>query len=141
MQFVDNQISGLNSTLNILYVLLALSVIVSLFGIVNTLVLTVFERTREIGMLRAIGMTRRQVRRMIRHESIITASIGGALGILLGLAFGGLLVARVNFIQFALPLTSLVIFTLMTILIGIVAAIFPARRAARLNVLQALQYE
>ena len=76
-QFIDNQISGLNSVLNILYVLLALSVIVSLFGIVNTLVLTVFERTREIGMLRAIGMTRRQVRRMIRHESVITALIGG----------------------------------------------------------------
>ncbi|HEX7626723.1 MAG TPA: ABC transporter permease, partial [Gaiellaceae bacterium] len=80
-QFIDNQISGLSSVLNILYVLLALSVIVSLFGIVNTLVLAVFERTREIGMLRAIGMTRRQVRRMIRHESVITALIGGALGI------------------------------------------------------------
>ena len=76
-EFVDNQISGLNAILNILYVLLALSVIVSLFGIVNTLVLTVFERTRELGMLRAIGMTRRQVRRMIRHESVITALIGG----------------------------------------------------------------
>ena len=75
-KFIDNQISGLSSILNILYVLLALSVIVSLFGIVNTLVLTVFERTREIGMLRAIGMTRRQVRRMIRHESVITALIG-----------------------------------------------------------------
>src|SRR6185503_17618965 len=75
-KFVDNQISGLKSTLNILYVLLALSVIVSLFGIVNTLVLSVFERTREIGMLRAVGMTRRQTRRMIRHESVITALIG-----------------------------------------------------------------
>ena len=75
-KFIDNQISGLSSVLNILYVLLALSVVVSLFGIVNTLVLTVFERTREIGMLRAIGMTRRQVRRMIRHESVITALIG-----------------------------------------------------------------
>ena len=83
-EFVDNQISGLNDILNILYVLLALSVIVSLFGIVNTLVLTVFERTRELGMLRAIGMTRRQVRRMIRHESVITALIGGVLGIILG---------------------------------------------------------
>ena len=140
-QFVDNQISGLASVLNILYVLLALSVIVSLFGIVNTLVLTVFERTREIGMLRAIGMTRRQVRRMIRHESVITALIGGALGIALGIVLGGLLVYRVDFIQFSLPVTSLVIFAFMSIVIGILAAIFPARRAARLNVLEALQYE
>ncbi|HEX4527140.1 MAG TPA: FtsX-like permease family protein [Gaiellaceae bacterium] len=140
-QFIHNQISGLNSVLNILYVLLALSVIVSLFGIVNTLVLTVFERTREIGMLRAIGMTRRQVRRMIRHESVITALIGGVLGIVLGIVLGGLLVARVSFIQFSLPVVSLIIFALMAIVVGILAAIFPARRAARLNVLEALQYE
>jgi putative ABC transport system permease protein len=140
-KFVDNQISGLNSILNILYVLLALSVIVSVFGIVNTLILTVFERTREIGMLRAIGMTRRQVRRMIRHESVITALIGGVLGIVLGIVLGGLLVARVDFIQFSLPLGSLIVFAVMTIVVGILAAIFPARRAARLNVLEALQYE
>ena len=140
-QFIDNQISGLSSILNILYVLLALSVIVSLFGIVNTLVLTVFERTREIGMLRAIGMTRRQVRRMIRHESVITALIGGVLGIVLGIVLGALLVARVDFIQFSLPVRSLLIFAVMTIVVGILAAIFPARRAARLNVLEALQYE
>jgi len=140
-QFVNNQISGLQSTLNILYVLLALSVIVSLFGIVNTLVLTVFERTREIGMLRAIGMTRRQVRRMIRHESVITALIGGVLGIVLGIVLGALLVSRVSFIQFALPVVSLIVFAIMTIVVGILAAIFPARRAARLNVLEALQYE
>ncbi len=71
--------------LNLLYVLLGLSIIVSLFGIVNTLVLTVFERTRELGMMRAVGMTRRQVRRMIRYESVITALIGAALGIPLGI--------------------------------------------------------
>jgi len=92
-------------------------------------------------MLRAIGMTRRQVRRMIRHESVITALIGGVLGILLGIVLGGLLVARVDFIQFSLPVLSLIIFGAMTIVVGILAAIFPARRAARLNVLEALQYE
>jgi putative ABC transport system permease protein len=140
-QFIDNQISALNSILNILYVLLALSVIVSVFGIVNTLVLTVFERTREIGMLRAIGMTRRQVRRMIRQESVITALIGGVLGIALGIVLGGLLVARVDFIVFSVPVGSLIVFAFATIVVGILAAIFPARRAARLNVLEALQYE
>jgi ABC-type antimicrobial peptide transport system permease subunit len=140
-EFKENQASGLNSILNILYVLLALSVVVSLFGIVNTLVLTVFERTRELGMLRAIGMTRRQVRRMIRHESVVTALIGAALGVVLGVAFGGLLVYRVDFIEFTLPVGSLIIFAFAAILVGIVAAIFPARRAARLNVLEALQYE
>ena len=140
-KFIDNQISGLSSVLNILYVLLALSVIVSLFGIVNTLVLTVFERTREIGMLRAIGMTRRQVRRMIRHESVITALIGAAIGIALGIVLAALLIARVDFIVLSVPVAQLIIFAIASIFVGIIAAIFPARRAARLNVLEALQYE
>jgi putative ABC transport system permease protein len=140
-EFIDNQISGLNSVLNILYVLLALSVIVSLFGIVNTLVLTVFERTREIGMLRAIGMTRRQVRRMIRHESVITALIGAAIGIVLGVVLAALLIGRVDFIEFTLPVGQLLIFAVAAIVVGIIAAIFPARRAAKLNPLEALQYE
>jgi putative ABC transport system permease protein len=140
-EFVDNQIGALNQILNILYVLLALSVIVSLFGIVNTMVLTVFERTRELGMLRAIGMTRRQVRRMIRHESVITALIGGALGIVLGLVLGALLIARVEFIEFSFPVGQVVVFALATILVGILAAVFPARRAAKLDPLEALQYE
>jgi putative ABC transport system permease protein len=92
-------------------------------------------------MLRAIGMTRRQVRRMIRHESVITALIGGSLGIVLGIVLGALLVSRVSFIQFSLPVASLIVFAFLTIIVGILAAIFPARRAARLNVLEALQYE
>ena len=103
--------------------------------------LTVFERTRELGMLRAIGMTRRQVRRMIRHESVVTALIGGCLGITLGIIFGALLVARVDFIEFTLPVFSLIVFALAAIFVGVIAAIFPARRASRLNVLEALQYE
>ena len=140
-QFIDNQISGLNAVLNVLFVLLALSVVVSLFGIVNTLVLTVFERTREIGMLRAVGMTRRNIRSMIRNESVITAALGGVIGIALGLVLGALLAARVEFIVFALPVGQLVVFAVATIGVGLLAAIFPARRAAKLNVLEALQYE
>src|SRR4029077_18855192 len=83
-EFKKTQEDDINLTLNVLYALLGLSVIISLFGVVNTLVLSVFERTREIGMLRAVGMTRRQLRNMIRHESVITALIGGALGIAVG---------------------------------------------------------
>jgi ABC-type antimicrobial peptide transport system permease subunit len=86
-------------------------------------------------------MTRRQVRRMIRHESVITSAIGGVLGIVLGIALGALLVARVDFIDFTLPVGQLVVFAVAAIIVGIIAAIFPARRASRLNVLQALQYE
>jgi ABC-type antimicrobial peptide transport system permease subunit len=139
-QFIDNQISGLSSVLNILYVLLALSIIVSLFGIVNTL--SVFERTREIGMLRAVGTSRRQIRRMIRHESVITALIGSVLGILLGIAFGALLAARdSSSIAFVIPVGRLIVFLIASWLVGLVAAIFPARRAAKLNPLQALAYE
>ena len=140
-QFKDNQVSFLNKILNVLYVLLALSVIVSLFGIINTLVLTVFERTREIGTLRAVGMTRSQVRRMIRYESIITALIGAALGIVLGIVLAGLLIARVDFINFSVPTSQIVLFAIAAVIVGIVAAILPARRASKLNVLQALQYE
>jgi len=140
-QFKTNQAGGLDSVLNVLYVLLALSVVVSLFGIVNTLVLTVFERTRELGMLRAVGMTRRQVRRMIRYESVITALIGAAIGIALGIVLAVLLIARVDFIILSWPVVSLVVFALVAVLAGLVAAILPARRASRLNVLEALQYE
>jgi putative ABC transport system permease protein len=139
--FVNNQISGLSSVLNILYVLLALSIVISLFGIVNTLVLSVFERTREIGMLRAVGTSRRQIRRMIRHESVITALMGSTLGIGLGIVFGALLAARVDVIAFVVPVGSLVIFVIAAWLVGLLAAILPARRAARLQPLQALAYE
>src|ERR1700730_2936763 len=140
-KFIDNQIAGLKSVLNILYVLLALSLIVSLFGIVNTLVLSVFERTREIGMLRAVGMTRRQVRRMVRHESVITALIGTVIGIALGIVLGALLSARVDFIAFTLPVGSLIAFVIAAWVVGLLAAIFPARRASRLRPLEALSYE
>jgi ABC-type antimicrobial peptide transport system permease subunit len=142
-QFKKNFEKPLNKILILLYVLLLLSVIVSLFGIVNTLVLTVFERTREIGMLRAVGMTRRQTRTMIRHESIVTSLIGGVLGMAVGI-FLALLVTHAlssEGIVFAVPWLTLVIFVVATIVVGIVAAILPARRAARLNVLEALQYE
>ena len=140
-QFKENQEKGIDTLLNLLYVLLSLSIIVSLFGIVNTLVLTVFERTRELGMLRAVGMTRRQLRRMIRHESVITALIGAALGIPVGIVLALMIGQAIEYPAFTIPVGTLVVFVIAAIVAGLVAAIFPARRAARLNVLQALQYE
>ena len=142
-EWIDKEDEEISQFLLLLYVLLALSVIVSLFGMVNTLALSVFERTRELGMLRAVGMTRRQVRRMVRHESVITALIGAALGLPLGI-FLALLVTQALSeydLQFAVPTGALITFVIVAIIAGIVAAILPARRAARLRVLEALQYE
>src|SRR5215213_6681499 len=109
------------------YVLLGFSVIVSLFGMVNTLVLSVFERTRELGMLRAIGMTRRQARRMIRHESVITALIGAALGLGLGIVLAALATQALSQygVALALPVPTLSAFALVAVLAGIGAAIMP----------------
>jgi putative ABC transport system permease protein len=142
-EYVKSQSSWISTMTNLLYVLLALSVIVSLFGMVNTLVLSVFERTRELGMMRAVGLTRRQTRRMVRHESVITALIGAALGLPLGI----LLAASVTHalgkygLAFSFPVGAIVAFTITAIVAGILAAIAPARRASRLDVLSALQYE
>jgi putative ABC transport system permease protein len=142
-EFIDNRSAWLSSVLNIVYVLLALSVLVSLFGMVNTQVLAVFERTRELGMLRAVGMTRRQARRMIRHESVITALIGAALGMPLGVGLAALVTTSLSEygVTFSLPVGTLVAFAVVAVVAGIVAAVAPARRASRLNVLHALQYE
>jgi putative ABC transport system permease protein len=142
-EWITFQDEDFNQFLTMLYVLLALSVIVSIFGMVNTLVLSVFERTRELGMLRAVGMTRRQVRRMIRHESVITALIGAALGLPLGMFLAALVTKALSQydIEYAVPVGQLIVFAVIATIVGIVAAILPARRAARLNVLRALQYE
>jgi putative ABC transport system permease protein len=140
---IDSLSSDMDTLLAMFYVLLGLSVVISVFGIVNTLALAVFERTRELGMLRAIGLTRRQTRRMIRHESVTISLIGAALGIPVGIFLAAMATTALSRydVVFSLPVISLVVFTLAAIVAGMLAAILPARRASRLNVLEALQYE
>ena len=142
-EWIERENADFNELITFLLVMLTLAVFVSIFGMINTLVLAVYERTREIGMLRAIGMTRRQVRRMIRQESIITALIGAALGLPLGIFLAALVNRALSEfdVRFAIPWTQLIVLTIVAIIIGILAAIMPARRAAKLNPLEAIAYE
>jgi putative ABC transport system permease protein len=128
---------------NLVYALLLLAIVISLFGIANTLALSIHERTRELGMLRAIGMSRRQVRTMIRYEAVITALIGAILGMALGLVFAALIAQPLKDEGFTLsyPVGSLVVLLVLAGFAGVLAAIPPARRASRLDVLESLQYE
>jgi putative ABC transport system permease protein len=132
-----------NQILALFYALLAMSVIISAFGIVNTLTLSIFERTRELGLLRAVGMTRRDVRRMVRYESVITAVFGALLGLVLGLFFAFVVIKAINSegFGFTVPVGQIVSLLIFAIVVGVVAAIFPARRASRLDVLRAIAYE
>jgi putative ABC transport system permease protein len=139
----ENQEEQINQLLGLIYALLALAVIVSLFGIANTLALSIHERTRELGMLRAIGMSRRQVRTMIRYEAVITALIGALLGMVIGVIFAALIAQPLADEGFALsyPVGQLIAMLVFAAIAGVLAAIPPARRASRLDVLRALQYE
>jgi putative ABC transport system permease protein len=118
-------------------------VIITVFGMINTLVLAVFERTRELGVLRAIGMSRRQMRRMIRHQSVVTALIGAALGLPLGALLAALTTRAPGSVGtgFHLPGQEFAWFVLLAVAAGIGAPVLPARRAARLNALQPPHYE
>jgi len=141
--FRADQNQQVDSLVGLVYALLSLSVIVALLGIVNTLALSVHERTRELGLLRAVGMSRRQVRRMVRAESVITAAIGALLGIVLGIAFAAIVsrpLAEDGFV-FEMPVVTLVVVTVLAALAGVLAAIPPARRAARVDVLRAVTTE
>jgi putative ABC transport system permease protein len=141
--FKAQQRKQVNTLLGLVYALLSLSVIVALLGIVNTLALSVHERTRELGMLRAVGMTRRQVRRMVRAEAVITAVLGAVLGLALGVAFAAIVsrpLASQGF-AFAIPVGTLLLLLVLAGLAGVLAAIPPARRAAKVDVLRAVTTE
>jgi putative ABC transport system permease protein len=140
-----DQAKQINQLLAIIYALLALAVIIAVLGIVNTLVLSVVERRRELGLLRAVGMIRRQMRSMIRGESVIIALFGAILGLVIGLGFGLALTKAVltNGIGgvVSVPVPTLIIFVILAAIAGMLAAIWPARRAARTNVLAALTFD
>jgi putative ABC transport system permease protein len=140
-EFKDAQIAQFNVILNLLYVMLLLAVLIALIGIVNTLALSIFERTRELGLLRAVGMTRAQVRTMIRDEAVIISIFGSLLGLVIGLAFGRALISAINqqTVEFALPVTQLVIFVILAGIAGFLAGAWPASRAARHDVLEAIE--
>lgn len=139
----DQQKSQINGLLAMIYVLLALAVVVSLVGIVVTLILSIYERTRELGMLRAIGMSRRQVKRMVRYEAVITAVIGAVAGLIVGVIFAFLIGIPLSGDGFELsyPIPTLIVILVLTAVAGVIAAIYPARKAAKLDVLEAVSYE
>jgi putative ABC transport system permease protein len=139
--FEKSQRAQVNQLLGLVYALLALAVVIALIGIVNTLMLSVFERTHEIGLLRAVGMKRRQVRSMIRSESVILAVFGAIIGIVVGTALGTALSASLKqqgITDIVIPGGSLVTFLILAALLGLGAASWPARRAGKLDVLTAI---
>ena len=140
-EFIDSQSGQVNQILGLIYGLLALSVVIAIVGIVITLLLSVFERQREIGLLRAVGMTRSQVRTTVRWESVITSMFGAVVGVVLGIVMGVVLIAVLadnGIAAFRLPIKSTLIILVLSFVIGVIAAIYPARRATKIEIMQAI---
>jgi putative ABC transport system permease protein len=140
-EFKDDIAGQVNQLLGLIYALLALAIIVSLFGIVNTLVLSISERTRELGMLRAIGTARKQVKRIVRWEAVITALIGAVLGVIMGVVLAVLFTRPLDDFTLSIPVPTLIVVLIVAGIAGVGAAVLPARRASKLDVLEALAYE
>jgi putative ABC transport system permease protein len=143
-QFKEEQNRLIDQVFGIVLVLLVLSVIISSFGIANTLALSIYERVRELGLLRAVGMQRRQLGWMIVLEAVIVSLLGAVLGIGIGILFGWamqLALADVGVSEFAVPWGLLVVFAVVAAILGLIASILPAIRASRIKVLDAISYE
>jgi len=142
-EFADSIRGQIDQLLYIIYGLLALAIVIAVIGIVNTLSLSVLERTREIGLLRAVGLSRRRLRRMVTLESVAIALLGAVLGLALGLGIGTLLrhTLRDDITSLALPTGQLAVFLGIAVVVGVLAAVVPAVRASRMNVLEAIATE
>jgi putative ABC transport system permease protein len=143
-EYKEQAAQAIDQFLALVQVLLLLAIVIALFGIVNTLGLSIYERIRELGLLRAVGMGRRQVRRMIRSEAVIIAILGAVMGIVIGVLFGWAMqqaLASLGINRLAIPVSSLLLYLVIAGIAGVVAAIWPARRAAKLNVLESIAYE
>ncbi len=142
--FRDKYATLINQVLNLVAALLIFAVVIAFFGVMNTLYLSIYERTRELGLLRAVGLTRRQTRSMVRWEAMIIAIMGALFGVMIGIAFGWALQQALEpegFSELGIPGGQLAIYVILAAVLGVVFAIFPARRAAKLNVLEAIAYE
>jgi putative ABC transport system permease protein len=140
-EYIDKQSGQVNQLLGLIYGLLMLSIIIAFVGIIITLLLSVFERQRELALLRAVGMTRSQVRTTVRWESVITSLLGAVLGIILGIGLGWVIVFALRdqgLTSFKLPVVPTIIIMVMSFIVGLFAAIYPAWRATRVNILDAL---
>jgi putative ABC transport system permease protein len=143
-EFKASAASQVNQIVQIIYALLFLAIIIALLGIANTLALSIYERRHEIGLLRAVGMTRRQVRSAVRWEAVIIALLGTGLGLVIGVTFGAAIVRSlrpIGFTGFSIPIRQLVIVAILAAIAGVVAAILPARKAAKLNILESIATE
>jgi putative ABC transport system permease protein len=140
-EFKESQAGQINQMLGLIYALLGLAILIAVLGIANTLALSIFERTRELGLLRAVGMTRPQLRSAVRWESVLIALFGTGLGLVIGIAFGSAMVLSLaddGFGDVVIPGGQLAVIALLAALCGIAAALLPARRAAKLDVLGAI---
>lgn len=142
--FIEAQRGSVNQLLALIYALLGLAIVIAVLGIINTLALSVIERTREVGLLRAVGLSRRQLRRMVRLEAVAIAVLGAVLGVVMGLVFGIVLQRALvgeGITDLSIPAVNLVVFVVIAAVVGVLAAVLPARRAAKLNVLRAISTE
>jgi putative ABC transport system permease protein len=140
-QFIDGRGDIIDQTLSFIYGLLALSVIIAAFGIVLTMLLAVYERRREIGLLRAVGMTRAQVRTTVRWESVLTSLYGAVVGVLVGLVLGYVVIVALRdqgLDRYVVPVTAIVVIVVAAFIVGVLAAVLPARRATRLDILASI---